>query len=134
MRRGRGTHVEGLLQHGCWRQRLTYGVLGAPWHFLSWTRKWKRHHQNNRGKRSRQITKQSDSNCLDTSNRVAARTLSFGGLRSGQISSAEAFIIAGIKKEMTKKCLSRKQQAPQSRSSIVSLALDKSRVTLAAGV
>lgn len=41
MRRGRGTHMEGLLQHGCWRQRLTYGVLGAPWHFLSWTRKWK---------------------------------------------------------------------------------------------
>lgn len=57
MRRGRGTHVEGLLQHGCWRQRLTYGVLGAPWHFLSWTRKWKRHHQNNRGERSRQINK-----------------------------------------------------------------------------
>lgn len=25
----------GLPRHGGWRQRLTYGVLGASWHFLS---------------------------------------------------------------------------------------------------
>lgn len=66
MRRGRGTHIEGLPHHGCWRQRLTYGVLGAPWHFLSWNRKWKWHHHINRGKRSRQIIKQSDSISLGT--------------------------------------------------------------------
>lgn len=39
--------------------------------------------------------KQSDSNCLDTFNRVPAPTLSFDRLRSVQISSVEAFIIAG---------------------------------------
>lgn len=51
MGRGRGTHMEALPQHGWWRQRLTDGVLGAPWHFLSWNRKWKQHHQDNRGDR-----------------------------------------------------------------------------------
>lgn len=27
----------GLPRHGGWRQGLTYGVLGASWHFLSWS-------------------------------------------------------------------------------------------------
>lgn len=39
LRGSEGTHVVGLPQYGGWRQRLTYGVLGASWHFLSWNRK-----------------------------------------------------------------------------------------------
>lgn len=50
-------------------------------------------------KQQRQIMKQSDPKCLDTFNRVPAPTLSFDGLRSGQVSSAEAFIIAGAEND-----------------------------------
>ncbi len=47
--RGRmGSHRIGLPWHGGWRQRLTYGVLGASWHFLSWNRKRKLYHNDNK--------------------------------------------------------------------------------------
>ena len=44
--RGRtsSTYMVGLPRYGGWRQRLTYGVLGASWHFLSWNRKRTLHH------------------------------------------------------------------------------------------